>query len=159
MKKYLAGVILASSLLLGACGDEEIEDVTPLAVSIEEYEKTLPAAVFEKGENDRYVSTVNPDIAYFADENEKGEIVKVYVSAVTGNFDAQKEQIKRSFQLLVESVDSSLNEKQIEKLFDDLNITWDNTMLDTSKVKNFKGITYTYVGDNENGAIVLRAEK
>lgn len=158
MKKYyLSGLFLSATLLLGACSEEE--EVTPIASTIEEYEKVLPASDFEKGENNKYMSSVNTDIAYFAEENEEGEITSVFASAVTSNFDVQKAQIETSFKLLVESVDSTLSETQIDKLFDDLNITWNSDMLDTSKVKIFKDVTYTFYGDNENGAIVLKAEK
>ncbi len=70
----------------------------------------------------------------------------------------KKVKIKYAFVTSAKTTDSELSDTQIDKLFDDLKITWDNDMLDQTEVKTLNDIKYTYKGDNEGGFVILQTE-
>lgn len=173
---------------MSACGDEPVEEVTDsiskieektteeqkeetaesksLAPSVEEYETIFinelsmafsPSSV-EKLENGRYSISLDSDIFLFLDVNKDDEVIGANIAASTDSFDEKKDKIKYAFITSVKSADSELSVTQIDKLFDDLKITWDNNMLDQTEVKTLNEIKYTFKGDNEDGVVLLQTE-
>lgn len=186
--KRIIYVGILSALLLTACGEEttnepvdtitkeeqKVKEVKPkepeitksLASSVEEYEAIFkeglsmafsPTSV-EKLENGRYSISLDSDIFLFMDVNKDDEVIEANIAASTDSFDDKKDKIKYAFVTSVKSADSELSDTQIDKLFDDLKITWDNNMLDQTEVKTLNEIKYTYKGDNEDGVVLLQTE-
>lgn len=144
---------------------EPVESKT-LAPSVEEYETKFkgglsmafsPSSV-EKLENGRYSISLDSDIFLFMDVNKDDEVIKVNIAASTDSFVEKKDKIKYAFVTSVKSADIELSDTQIDKLFDDLKITWDNNMLDQTEVKTLNEIKYTFKGDNEDGVVLLQTE-
>lgn len=145
---------------------EEPVESKSLAPSVEEYETKFkeglsmafsPSSV-EKLENGRYSISLDSDIFLFMDVNKDDEVIEANIAASTDSFDEKKDKIKYAFITSVKSTDSELSDTQIDKLFDDLKITWDNNMLDQTEVKTLNEIKYTFKGDNEDGVVLLQTE-
>ena len=137
-----------------------------LASTLEEYETKFkeglsmafsPSSV-EKLENGRYSVALDSEIFLFMDVNKDDEVVEANIAASTTSFGEKMNKIKYAFVTSVKSADSELSDTQIDKLFDDLKITWDNNMLDQTEVKTLNDIKYTYKGDNEDGIVILQTE-
>ena len=137
-----------------------------LASTVEEYETKFkeglsmafsPSSV-EKLENGRYSVALDSEIFLFMDVNKDDEVVEANIAASTTSFGEKMNKIKYAFVTSVKSADSELSDTQIDKLFDDLKITWDNNMLDQTEVKTLNDIKYTYKGDNEDGIVILQTE-
>ena len=137
-----------------------------LASTVEEYETKFkeglsmafsPSSV-EKLENGRYSVALDSEIFLFMDVNKDDEVIEANIAASTDSFGEKMNKIKYAFVTSVKSADSELSDTQIDKLFDDLKITWDNNMLDQTEVKTLNDIKYTYKGDNEDGIVILQTE-
>lgn len=156
MKKLLLLCLL--TLVLTACSDTPDEPAT-IADNVAGVESMLPNAKFEELEANRYSSTINENIFYFAETNTDGAVIKLSAAATTNDFAGDLPLIQSTFTDLVKSADSNLNDTQINKLFTDLAITWDDAMLDATKVKTLGDYQYTFQGKNESASLVLQVEK
>lgn len=181
MKKLLY-IGALSALLLVACSEEEPIESTnePVALAEEvptekvEETPTITLDAFETAYKDkltmafmpstreqvadnRYSVALDSDIFMMMDY--EGDIVqKATVAAVTDSFDDRKQKIKIAFDALVKTSDETLTDTQIDKLYSDLNITWDLAMLDQTQVKSLNNVKYTYKADNSTGSVILQTE-